>query len=308
MARCSHPHYTLDLGTKENGKRNLKFVGFQPDLSSLAQLSARYGNKNIVPLPCGCCFQCSINHAKEWAVRCMLEALGHEENYFITLTYDNEHLPKDGSLKKKDLQDFWKRLRYYFGDFSYLAVGEYGKAGCRPHFHALVFGLHIDDIRLVLEHRKSKKFEAAWSFGAYSLDEVTYASCNYVAQYTTNKLFKGNDLPGKVKEFLVCSKKPAIGLNWCKENIAKILEYDAIYGFFGGSKEARVPRYFDRVAEALDKEAFDFMKRKRLDKNNSFELNEMLVHQFENAERLLEYQESITLNDFIRRKRGQRKL
>lgn len=307
MARCSHPHYTLDLGLNENGKRNLKFVGFQPDLSSLAQLSQRYGNHNIVPLPCGSCVQCMINKAKEWAVRCCLEALEHEENYFITLTYDNEHLPKDGALHKEDLQKFFKRLRKAFGSFRYFACGEYGKAGQRPHFHALVFGLHIDDAKPVLGHLKSDNFSRVWPFGAYSLDEVSYASANYVAQYTSNKLFKSVDI-GKAKEFIVASNRPGIGAHWCEEHLPVLLEYDRVFGSFGNSKEAKLPRYFDILAERIDKGSFDAMKAKRLNKDNAFELNNMLVHQFSNIEKLLEYEERLTLNDFIARKRGLRTL
>ena len=306
MARCSHPHYTLDLGLKENGKRNLKFVGFQPDISSLKQLSFRYGKENIIPLPCGSCVQCMINKAKEWAVRCCLEALGYGSNYFITLTYDNEHLPQDGALHKEDLQKFFKRLRKEFGPIRYFACGEYGKGG-RPHFHALVFGLVIDDIKPMLGHPKSKRFEKVWPYGAYSLDEVTYASANYVAQYTSNKLFKSRDI-GKAKEFIVASNRPGIGYSWCAEHISQLLEYDRVYGFFGDCKEARLPRYFDKVAEIIDKSGFDAMKTKRLNKDNAYEINKMLVHQFDEVEKLLAYEEAITLNDFIRRKRGLRAL
>lgn len=303
MARCSHPHYTIDLGIKENGKRNLKFVGFRPDLSSLKQLSERYGKESIVPLPCGKCVNCYINHAKEWAVRCCLEALEHDENYFITLTYDQDHLPKDGLVSKREMQLFFKRLRQEFGECRYLCVGEYGKSTHRPHYHILAFGLHIPDQKVVLGHPKSSRFTKVWPYGEYSLDEITYASANYVAQYTTSKLFKD-----KSNEFLLASNRPGLGYSWCEKHIKKLLEYDRVYGYFGNVKEARLPRYFDKIAELIDKGGFDEMKKRRLNSNEAFDLNAMLVHGFDRVEKLLAYNEQITLNDFIRRKRGLRSL
>lgn len=40
-------------------------------------------------LPCGHCIGCRLEYSRQWAMRCTLEALQHECNYFITLTYDD---------------------------------------------------------------------------------------------------------------------------------------------------------------------------------------------------------------------------
>lgn len=64
-----------------------------------------------IKLPCGQCLGCRLDYSREWAVRCTHESLLHKENSFITLTYDDEHLPEDGGLVKKHWQDFCKRLR-----------------------------------------------------------------------------------------------------------------------------------------------------------------------------------------------------
>ena len=117
LMRCAHPHYALDLGiSKETGKHILKFVGFRVDLSSYKQLTERYGKDSILALPCGKCLPCRLNHAKEWAVRCVLESLDYESNYFLTLTYDDDHLPEDGRLHRSDVQKFLKRFRHHFGN------------------------------------------------------------------------------------------------------------------------------------------------------------------------------------------------
>jgi len=67
----------------------------------------------------------------------MLESLCHEDNAFITLTYDNENLPENATLVPKDLKDFQKRLRYHANiDLRFFSVGEYGEKTQRPHYHA----------------------------------------------------------------------------------------------------------------------------------------------------------------------------
>ena len=67
-----------------------------------------------VELPCGQCMGCRLEHSRQWAIRMMHEASQYENNCFITLTYDNEHLPPDGSLQLSHFQDFFKRFRKKF--------------------------------------------------------------------------------------------------------------------------------------------------------------------------------------------------
>ena len=65
-------------------------------------------------LPCGQCVGCRLERSRQWAIRCMHEAQMHASNCFITLTYDNEHCPKDYSLNYEDFQLFMKRLRKHY--------------------------------------------------------------------------------------------------------------------------------------------------------------------------------------------------
>lgn len=299
--RCSRPHYTIDLGLKENGKRNLKFIGFNPDLSSLKQLSARYGKASIIPLPCGKCLSCKINKSKEWAVRCVLESLYHDNNLFITLTYDDEHLPSDGLLYRKDVTDFIKRLRNYTS-LRYFGCGEYGTKNKRPHYHLILFGCDLSDLRPIGNGLyESKLISKLWPHGYNYIGFVTYQSCNYVAQYSTKKVF------GDVSdEFLMASTDPGIGHQWCVDHLQSVLEYDAVFGDFGNSKAAKMPRYFEKLAEVLDSTKYVEVKAKRLDKSTAMNINKMLVHEIDEFEKLLEYEEKITLDDFIAKKRGKR--
>lgn len=138
-----------------------------------------------VILPCGQCLQCRCQYAQQWAARIMMEAQYHDHSYMITLTYDDEHVPRTWpyteswehtvrycdprsghvrltkskqyrgdevmTLNPKDLQDFVKRLRrdqeyHHSNTIRYYAVGEYGSQYHRPHYHIIVFGLILDDI------------------------------------------------------------------------------------------------------------------------------------------------------------------
>ena len=300
--RCSHPNYVLDLGLKENGSRNLKFLPKRVDEYSWKRLSEKYGSANVIPLPCGRCLNCRINKANEWSVRCMLESLEHENNWFLTLTYDDDHVPADGLLHRDDLQKFFKRLRK-FVKFRYFGCGEYGSKNLRPHYHIILFGCDLDYKHIGLNLFESKLIAQCWPFGFHYLGDVTYSSCNYVARYTTKKVLDPNSKPG---EFLCMSTKPGIGANYCKKNLAKILEYDKVFGNFGNSKSAMLPRYFDKLAQLLDETKYQDLKKTRLDKGNEMMLHELLQHGIFEQEQLLSYKEEISVRDFVRKKRGLR--
>lgn len=89
----------------------------------------------------------------------------------------------------------------------------------------------------------------------------------------------------------MASTDPGIGYAWCKEHLPKVLEYDSVFGPFGSSKLAKLPRYFEKIAEKLDGEAYVQVKAKRLDKSTAMNINEMLIHECDEIEKLLEYKE-----------------
>ena len=43
-------------------------------------------------LPCGQCIGCRLERSRQWAMRCVHEASMHQDNCFITLTYNDENL------------------------------------------------------------------------------------------------------------------------------------------------------------------------------------------------------------------------
>lgn len=96
---------------------------------------------------CGSCPACRKVIKSLWTDRIMHEYRhGPQKDagaVFVTLTYTDHHLPRSRSLRKKDLQDFIKRLRKRLSSpIRYIFSGEYGKSAThRPHYHGIIFGL-----------------------------------------------------------------------------------------------------------------------------------------------------------------------
>ena len=103
------------------------------------------GVDGTLELPCGQCIGCRLERSRQWAVRCLHEASLHENNSFITLTYDDASMPLGGSLCYRDFQLFMKQLRKVTGKVTFYCGGEYGEQLSRPHYHACIFGFDFPD-------------------------------------------------------------------------------------------------------------------------------------------------------------------
>lgn len=166
--------------------------------------------KGAIPCGCGQCLPCRLNRRRLWTHRMMLEGYMHENCSFATLTYDEENLPADGSLKPDDARKFLMRLRksMYPRKLRFVLVGEYGDISERPHYHAALFGISLLETDLV---RKS------WGHGHVMLGDLTPDSAQYIAGYTVKKLTNKNNewvaekLKGRHPEFARYSLKPGIG-------------------------------------------------------------------------------------------------
>lgn len=146
----------------------------------------------------------------------MLEALSHEQSSFVTLTYNNDHLPPDGSVSPRDLQLFVKRLRKLSNlKLRFYGVGEYGEVSSRPHYHLALFGIAPHERAA---DQSATFVERAWSVDAEPIGHVlegtlTFDSAAYVAQYVTKKMTGADDerLGGRFPEFARMSLRPGLG-------------------------------------------------------------------------------------------------
>lgn len=204
-----------------------------------------------IKVPCGKCSGCRLEHSRQWAVRCMHEMRMHNASAFVTLTYDDKHLPSNRSLVKSDLQNFMKRYRNYAGDgVRFFACGEYGEVTLRPHYHLLLLNRDIDDRRYYKmsgENRlyTSAKLDEIWSKGLTVVGDVTFESCAYVARYCMKKITGSKaeaHYAGRQPEFIVMSRRPGIGAGYFDRFKDELVSHDTIVV---NGVPAALPRYYD---------------------------------------------------------------
>lgn len=191
----------------------------------------------ILEIPCGRCPSCRKAQAQEWSTRLEMESTLYPEdhNYFVTLTYDDEHLPvaENGSytLNKRDVSDWLKRFRKrmaYHGlqseGIRFFAAGEYGEKSYRPHYHVLLFNCNLKSNLKLFKvdngnlYYTSEFVTDTWSKGHCLVCPMTSADIKYTARYTLKKA-GGRDngfyeLLGVAPEFTLMSRRPGIGYGY----------------------------------------------------------------------------------------------
>lgn len=319
---CYHPNKAFKLGVKDNGKLDLALRQYYVD--HLELVNGKWQNaydsfvdprsertvKDFIEVPCGKCLGCRLDYSRHWADRMMLEMQNHEESYFITLTYNDEHIPWNPmpdadtgeiidsvhTLRKRDLQLFLKRLRKHFSDkILYFACGEYGEHSSRPHYHLIVFGLHLDDLvffkrsNLGFNYYTSDSLQKVWSvrYGKEPIGHVlvapaTWETCAYTARYVTKKAdhdyteyYKEHNIQ---PEFCTMSRRPAIAKNAFMEYIESdnvcYAKYSSIHlNTEKGGKTIQMPKYWDRLAEQIYPE---IVAQKKLNRQMYAEANNLL--------------------------------
>lgn len=211
----------------------------------------------------------------------MHEAQLHTANSFLTLTYDDAHLPPDGSLRKRDWQLFAKRLRKAIGPFRFFHCGEYGDTTRRPHYHAAILGHAFEHDRRPLPKRSSSSFQLytsatltrTWPHGYHRIGDLTFESAAYVARYIAKKI-TGDQAEehygGRTPEYVTMSRRPGIGQNWYLTHGHEVRRHDTV---ISRGREARPPRYYDALSEAHDPEGFAETKRERIRSAKKWEAN-----------------------------------
>lgn len=204
-----------------------------------------------IPVPCGKCPHCRERRTNGWAFR-ITQQLNSKQTtsaHFITLTYATDNIPitkgLKTTLKKRDLQLFFKRLRKQYNSkhdsrrIKYYATGEYGGRTIRPHYHIIVFNASIESI------------SNAWRttngpIGHVHFGTVTPASIRYSIDYMSKPKiipqFKGDD---RQPEFSLFSK--GLGeeyinkqtIKWHKEDLK-----NRMYVNIPDGKKVAMPRYY----------------------------------------------------------------
>lgn len=220
-----------------------------------------------IQVPCGHCAACLANKRQDWIFRLSQQFSVSHNCYFITLTYNDEHLPLTDrghpTLVKKDFQDYMKRfrdrlcdhpLRWYnrhhlplpdeYRAMKYFACGEYGDTFQRPHYHFIIFNCPLQGKQLY-----NAIFDS-WQHGFIRYDNLTGARIGYVTKYSLKQY---DDKPEDCEPpFFLCSK--GMGVSF-------LTKYDSIDYIIKNGKNSistpdgvfRIPRYIsDKILSGLD--------------------------------------------------------
>ncbi len=231
----------------------------------------------------------------------MHESTMHTANSFITLTFDEEHLPKDGSLDVKHWQDFAKRLRKKMGSYRYYHCGEYGDRYGRPHYHACLFGIDFTEDRQLVDPNngqplyESQLLTNTWGKGTQCIiGNLTFDSAAYVSGYILKKINgkkkktvnpktglthyeRCNPETGEIveltPEYSTMSRggtggKGGIGKGWIDKWMNDVYPRDFV---IANGHKSGVPKYYDTQYELIHPEKLTELKEARVENAKQFE-------------------------------------
>ncbi len=229
-----------------------------------------------LPVPCGHCMHCRVQRTAQWTMRLQHEYSTSECGTFLTLTYDDEHLPyvllDDGqvvpTILKSEIQNFMKRLRKRTKGttIKYFACGEYGDQFGRPHYHLILFNYHPDNFSFDLSD--------VWNKGQFSVGSVTYDSCRYVAGYVQKKWY--GDPSGFLHypaENLFSLKSQGLGKNYVLQNKEQLL-YNA--GTTVQGVPVGLPRYYKQILTDDDPTQLAELNKRIIDRKKPVDIQKLL--------------------------------
>lgn len=309
---CYHPMIRLETYEKYkciDGHMAYKAKIIKPDPSYKEEFeniddfakSLQGHYRNIQIIPCGKCIGCRLEYSRQWATKGCLEAEQYNNNWFLTLTYDEEHLPEadpainektgeemppnpGGTLKSTDLTNFIKKLRTYYErkynhkGIRFMACGEYGTTSNRAHYHIIFYNLPILE-QMIRFHEYNENYEPLyrlteieeiWGKGIVVAASVNWNTCAYVARYVTKKIGLPTNKEhyknlGIEPEFFRMSRKPGIGRQWFEDHKEEIYKKDEIivnkYG--GGTMKVKPPKYYDKLYDIEKPEELKKIKEQR---------------------------------------------
>lgn len=276
---CFHQMAALPQpGKTRNGKTPYKFIGKASTVLMSTTFRKSADVSRVRLMPCRQCIGCRLERSRQWATRLLLEEKAHDNACFLTLTYDDDHLPKNGSLNPSHLTTFFKDLRSrmaYHGKqkIKYFACGEYGDQTGRPHYHAIVYGpfgvYGSDDLRNSEEPSRGgdpqfshEDLSAVWPHGLHRFSEFNFETAAYVARYVLKKITgtASSDHYGDlVPEFQRGSN--GLGKGHVDRWITDIYPGDHVV--LPGRGAFIPPPYFDRLLEKVDPSLYAQVKKAR---------------------------------------------
>lgn len=248
----------------------------------------------ITQIACGQCMYCRIKSSREKSFRCYAESLYHPFNYFVTLTYNDQFLPRGDfvdahgapvstTLRLDDMQKFNKRVRKNLGTMKTFYCGEYGDLFNRPHYHSLMFcDFELDDLEFVyrkggFDYFHSNKLSSCWTDptsdvekGFVVISEFNFTNAAYCTKYILKK--QRSDVPAimssgkqlQEQPFAQASRRPGLGFQYFKDHSSEIYASDRVlyqknYEVF----RMKPPKYYDSLFDEVDSDALQIIKDRR---------------------------------------------
>lgn len=178
---------------------------------------------------CGQCMNCRINHKLKWLGRLVLEAQ-YKPYAFVTLTYAEEHRPRNHDVSRAELKAFIDKFRAKAPGTRFFGVGEYGEQSGREHYHVILFGIRATPewkarVEQAWSVQQPRTGEVLWQKGLVDVQDPRDTSAlAYTLGYVTKKMTSRHDdrLDGRAPEFFAASNKPRLGYNGL-HHIARML-------------------------------------------------------------------------------------
>lgn len=216
--------------------------------------------KNYITVPCRKCMGCRIQKRNYYSMLARFESFTYYQknldSSFITLTYDDDNLPSNGSLSIEESKKFVKRLRehlsrtdfpkkkiYMFGrerfvpDFKFYIAGEYGseKNTYRPHYHIILFGVN--------QFVASDFARRAWKKGNIYVSSLNGARIRYCMKYI-DKQYDSDIVPDKSFQVPFSTWSKGLGQDFIMNNFKSVIENN---GINNGGRIVPLNQYYRRL-------------------------------------------------------------
>lgn len=163
---------------------------------------------------------------------------------FVTLTYDPKHIPSNGSLDKRHLQLYLKKLRKQdqkengLTKIRYFAVGEYGTLYGRPHYHLLLFNVSPILAQNCWRDNRGKPI------GNVHIGKVTAASVGYVTKYIVQTQSDHPKWQTIQKPFTLMSRAYGIGARYLTDEMVQWHRSGDKNYAMRNDQKTRLPRFY----------------------------------------------------------------
>lgn len=168
-------------------------------VSNKIDFDARF-DKVYFEVPCGKCCECQSAKVQSWSLRNYYEFLNcknHNGTVFnFTLTYNDEHLPKQfgiSTFDKTDIQKFLKLLRKWLvkdglmpkESLRYFVTSEYGHLFSRPHYHIIFYIMCPINPYLFYKYVCKYWNRGFVGYGSLGMEVKDFHALQYACKYIT---------------------------------------------------------------------------------------------------------------------------